>query len=141
MTTPPTPHPPLQGVTYVNREEKFCQHTQFSAVFALETWVCWLPQEVLVRFRPASAACCSSGVFFFFFFNSFFCGFLHSSAFRFVFLASSQQQTTSSSSNRNRTSKWVRNSKVLFYGKTKKHWNKFLSKVCAVFEYVFQCEI
>lgn len=60
------------------------------------------------------------GFFFCFFFNSFFCGFLHSSAFRFVFLASSQQQTTSSSSNRNRTSKWVRNSKVLFYGKTKK---------------------
>lgn len=78
-------------VTYVNQVAN-CQH------FALETWVCWLPQEVLFAFpTPLTPSPLLLEVLAFF---CFFCGFLHSLAFRFVFLASSQQQQHQEQSNR-----------------------------------------
>lgn len=80
-------------VTYVNRESVLstCRrrsfvtthttHISLGRVFALETWVCWLPQEVLVRFSLPLLALVLllSSIFFFFYFASIlFCGFLHS---------------------------------------------------------------
>lgn len=142
-------------VTYVNRESvlsttatKFCQHTphiSLRRVFALETWVCWLPQEVLVRFSlllPLLALVLLLSSIFFFALLCF-----YSFLWLFAFLSfsicfsrkfSQQQLTGSSSSNRNRILKWVRNFK--FYLE-KNIWINFYFKCvcekCEVFEQVF----
>lgn len=139
-------------VTYVNRESvlsttatKFCQHTphiSLRRVFALETWVCWLPQEVLVRFSlllPLLALVLLLSSIFFCFASILFLWLFAFLSFSICFSRkfSQQQLTGSSSSNRNRILKWVRNFK--FYLE-KNIWINFYLKCvcekCKVFEQV-----